>query len=116
MNPVGIFGGTFDPIHYGHLLLAESCREQGKLDQVIFMPAAVPPHKVGIEQSSPEHRLEMLHLAVGGLDHAEVLTLEIDHALKESGPSFTVETLSRLRDGLGRAGSNSWAQPESPPA
>ena len=42
---LGIFGGTFDPVHYGHLLLAECCREQCRLDQVWFLPAAVPPHK-----------------------------------------------------------------------
>ena len=68
---LGIFGGTFDPVHYGHLLLAESCREQLRLDQVWFLPAAVPPHKQERDAGArPSQRVEMLELAIGG--HAGV--------------------------------------------
>jgi nicotinate-nucleotide adenylyltransferase len=63
---LGIFGGTFDPVHYGHLLLAESCREQCRLDAVWFMPAAAPPHKLGRTVSDAATRIELLQLAIGG--------------------------------------------------
>ena len=63
---LGILGGTFDPVHYGHLLLAEAAREQCRLDQVWFLPAAIPPHKQGHELSPVEQRIEMLELAVAG--------------------------------------------------
>lgn len=89
---LGIFGGSFDPIHYGHLLLAETCREQNCLDQVIFMPAAVPPHKIRT-MTPPEARIEMLELALGGHPAMHVSTLEVERG----GVSYTVETLTRLR-------------------
>jgi nicotinate-nucleotide adenylyltransferase len=89
---VGIFGGSFDPVHYGHLLLAESCREQCDLDCVWFMPAAVPPHKRNRDLSSAKHRVEMLELAVAGNESFHVSTLEIDRG----GVSYTVDTLAVL--------------------
>ncbi len=63
---IGIFGGSFDPVHFGHLLLAECCREQGRLDAVRFVPAAVPPHKRQRELTPAQNRIEMLELAIGG--------------------------------------------------
>ena len=60
---IGIYGGTFDPVHYGHLILAESCREQCRLDAVWFVPAAIPPHKQNHTLSAPADRIEMLKLA-----------------------------------------------------
>ena len=63
---IGIFGGSFDSVHFGHLLLAECCREQGHLDAVGFVPAAVPPHKQQRELTPAESRIEMLELAFGG--------------------------------------------------
>ena len=63
---LGIYGGTFDPVHYGHLLLAESCREQLKLDAVWFVPAYVSPHKQGRDIVDANTRVEMLQLAIGG--------------------------------------------------
>lgn len=91
---LGIFGGSFDPVHYGHLLLAECCREQCSLDRIRFIPAAVSPHKIGAEPVSAEERVEMLKLAIGGHEHFEVSTSEIDRG----GVSYTVETMATLRE------------------
>ena len=63
---LGLYGGSFDPVHYGHLLLAECCREQCRLDAVWFVPAAVPPHKQNRTLSPAGERIEMLKLAIGG--------------------------------------------------
>lgn len=90
---IGVFGGSFDPVHIGHLIAAECCREQAGLDRVIFMPAAVPPHKQDRRLTAAEDRVQMLRLAAGGHDAFEVSTLEIDRG----GVSFTVDTLSLLR-------------------
>ncbi len=89
---LGIFGGSFDPVHFGHLLLAETCREQCRLDRVLFMPAAVPPHK-SRPMTPAAIRAEMLQLAVGGHPGMQVSTLEIDRG----GVSYTVDTLASLR-------------------
>jgi nicotinate-nucleotide adenylyltransferase len=90
---LGIFGGTFDPIHYGHLLLAECCREQLGLDRVWFLPAAVPPHKQQRELAPGALRVEMIELAIGGHEAFEVCRHEIDRG----GINYTVETLAHLR-------------------
>jgi nicotinate-nucleotide adenylyltransferase len=89
---VGVFGGTFDPIHYGHLLLAETCREQCALEQVWFLPANVPPHKQTLPLTSVHHRLEMLRLAVAG--HAAFVVSELE--IRRGGVSYTVDTLSSI--------------------
>ena len=89
---LGVFGGSFDPVHYGHLLLAESCREQCRLDQVWFLPAAVPPHKRDRELSPGSQRVEMLRLAVAGHEYFQVATLELDRG----GISYTVDTLREI--------------------
>ena len=90
---LGIFGGTFDPVHYGHLLLAECCREQLSLDEVWFVPAAVPPHKQGRELTPGSQRAEMLELAIGGHTALRVCRYEIDRG----GVSYTVDTLAHVR-------------------
>ena len=72
---IGVFGGSFDPVHFGHLIAAECCREQAGLDRVLFMPAAVPPHKQDRKLSPAADRVEMLRLAVGGHDAFAVSTL-----------------------------------------
>lgn len=90
---IGIFGGSFDPVHMGHLLAAESCREQARLDRVLFVPAAVPPHKQDRLLARAEQRIDMLRLAIGGHDGFAVSTDEIDRG----GVSYTVETLGRIR-------------------
>ncbi len=90
---VGIFGGTFDPVHFGHLLLAEQGREQGRLDEVWFVPAAHPPHKDEPTLTRFEQRVEMLALALAGN-----AAFRIDELEKERpGPSYTVDTLAELR-------------------
>ena len=86
---LGVFGGTFDPIHFGHLLLAERCREECRLDEVAFLPAGVPPHKQGQVLTSGVARSEMLELAIAGQPRFRVDRRE----LSKVTPSFTVETL-----------------------
>jgi len=89
---LGIFGGTFDPVHYGHLLLAESCREQLRLDEVWFLPAAVPPHKQDGELTSGAARIEMLELAISGHEAFRVSTYEV----QRGGVNFTVDSLAHF--------------------
>jgi nicotinate-nucleotide adenylyltransferase len=90
---IGIFGGTFDPVHFGHLLLAESCREQLRLDEVWFVPAAIPPHKREQHVTTPAARVEMLKLAIGGNEAFRVSEIE----LAREGVSYTVDTLTEIR-------------------
>jgi nicotinate-nucleotide adenylyltransferase len=88
-----IFGGSFDPVHYGHLLMAETAREQLSLDRLLFMPAAIAPHKKQRPQAADKHRVEMLNLALAGHPQLLVSTLEIDR----QGVSYTVDTLRAMR-------------------
>lgn len=89
---IGVLGGTFDPVHYGHLLVAETCREQLGLNEVRFIPAAVPPHKLEERITDGHARADMLKLAVSGYPEFIVDRRE----LKRTGPSFTVDTLTEL--------------------
>ncbi len=89
---LGLLGGTFDPVHYGHLLLAESCREQCRLDAVWFLPSALPPHKQVSDLTPVEVRIEMLELALAGHGDFAVCGLEAERG----GVSYTVDTLERL--------------------
>lgn len=89
----GILGGTFDPIHLGHLLLAEECREILALDKVLFVPAGQPWLKAGQPLTAAVHRLRMVELATADNHHFEVLRWEVERP----GPSYTVDTLERLR-------------------
>lgn len=91
---LGIYGGSFDPVHFGHLLLAESCRETCRLDRVWFIPAAVSPHKRNVPPADSKHRVEMLRLAVAGHEAFEVSLIEIERG----GVSFTVETVARVAE------------------
>lgn len=90
---IGVFGGTFDPVHVGHLILAEQCREQACLDQVWFVPSARPPHKPDPTRTPFERRVEMLALAIAGHPAFRVEEMEKDRP----GPSFTADTLEELR-------------------
>ncbi len=90
---LGILGGTFDPPHLGHLVVAQELHGQLGLDRLLLIPAAVPPHKCARGVSAPEARLEMLRAAVSGDDRFEVSEIE----LGRSGPSYTVDTLRELR-------------------
>lgn len=89
---IGIFGGSFDPVHLGHLIAAETAREQASLDRVLLIPAARPPHKLDRTLASAEDRTAMLTLATGGHPAFEVSSLE----LERGGISYTVETLREL--------------------
>jgi nicotinate-nucleotide adenylyltransferase len=89
---LGLFGGSFDPVHYGHLLLAESAREQLALDQVWLIPAAVSPFKIGREQAPAKARLEMLELAIAGNEALVASPIEIERG----GVSYTVDTLAAI--------------------
>lgn len=89
---LGLFGGTFDPVHLAHLILAESCREQCQLDAVWFLPAGDPPHK-GAKTITPGNaRVEMLDFAIAGHPSFHVSRME----LERDGKSYTFQTLERL--------------------
>ena len=117
---VGVFGGTFDPIHHGHLALAEEAREALGLASVMFVPAATPPHKPGRRIAPAEDRLAMVEAAIAGNPGFGCARLEIDRP----GPSYTVDTLEGLHDSHDAehlwlilssealAGLPSWREPE----
>lgn len=94
--PIGIFGGTFDPIHYGHLRLAEELAERLALAEVRLVPARVPPHR-GTPKVTSAHRLEMVQLACAGNPRFRV----DDRECRRQGASYTVDTLLELRTELG---------------
>lgn len=94
MRNIGIMGGTFDPIHYGHLVAAEGARYHYHLDKVIFIPAARPPHKAAQIISDPRSRLAMTALAVASNPYFEVSALEINRP----GPSYTIDTVREVAE------------------
>ena len=89
---LGILGGTFNPVHYGHLAAAEEVRDRLRLDRVLFLPSFLPPHKHDEEIPSAVRRLEMVRLAVAGNPHFVVSDLEV----KRGGLSYTIETVESL--------------------
>ena len=94
MSKVGVLGGTFDPLHYGHLRAAEVARDALTLDRVLFVPASNPPHKLGIRVTDANARAEMIDLALAGEKDFDISRLE----LERGGPSYTIETLDALQD------------------
>lgn len=94
MTRLGVFGGTFDPPHVGHLALAEWAREALDLDRVVFVPAGSPPHKRRADLSSAADRVALVRAAVRGHDAFEVSTVET----RRRGPSYTADTLRQLRE------------------
>ncbi len=90
---IGLFGGSFDPIHFGHLILAEQCREQTQLDQVWFVPSATSPLKQHSPMGSNRQRLEMVQIAIAGHDGFQANEIELDRG----GISYTVDTFRGLR-------------------
>jgi len=90
---IGILGGTFDPVHAGHLYLAKKVCQKLKLSRIIFIPTYIPPHKKGIKVTQAGHRYNMLRLAIAGYGKFKISDMEI----KRKGKSYSVETLRRLR-------------------
>ncbi len=90
---IGILGGTFNPVHIGHLILAEEAREKLGLDKIIFIPTALPPHKDNLNIAPADSRLKMLKLAIKGNRYFAVSDIEI----KRRGRSFTIDTLKELK-------------------
>jgi len=90
---IGIFGGTFNPIHFGHLVLAEQAYEKLNLDRVIFIPSYYPPHKKVHDIISATHRYNMVNLAIQGNPRFEISDIEI----KRKGRSFLIDTIRQLK-------------------
>ena len=90
---IAVFGGTFDPIHIGHLIIAEQAYNHCELDSIIFMPAGIPPHKDENNVSGKNYRLEMVKLATADNDHFDYSQLE----LVKEGDSYTVNTLQEMQ-------------------
>jgi len=96
---IGVFGGTFNPIHFGHLRSAEEVREEQHLDRVLFVPSNTPPHKGRAELAPAEHRFAMVRRAIAGNPAFRASRIEIDRP----GRSFSVETLQALQQRHRRA-------------
>ncbi len=96
---IGIMGGTFDPIHYGHLIGAEEARFRFGLEKVIFMPCGQPPHKKDYPVTPARHRLAMVLLATASNPYFQVSTEEIERP----GPSYTIDTIRSYRERFGEA-------------
>ena len=92
MRAIGIMGGTFDPIHWGHLILAEQAAERFGLAKVVFVTAGEPPHKTGEPVTDAAHRYEMTRLAIEDNERFECSTIEMNRP----GPSYTVDTVRQL--------------------
>ncbi|MFP4249712.1 MAG: nicotinate-nucleotide adenylyltransferase [Armatimonadota bacterium] len=101
---LAVMGGTFDPIHYAHLLIAEDVRRRFELPQILFMPSGNPPHKKDYEVTSAEDRYIMAVLATSGNQSFAVSRLE----LERSGPSYTIDTIRQLKAKIGAEAQISW--------
>ena len=91
---IGLYGGTFDPIHHGHLILARTALEELKLDRVVFIPAAISPHKLDITSTPAAIRWEMIQASIAN----ETGFVADDLELHRAGPSFTYETVANYRE------------------
>jgi len=97
MRRVGVLGGTFDPPHIGHLILAEEAWWQLGLDRVLLVPAGDPPHKRGAPLSAATHRVRMVELAIADNPHFELSRVDVDRP----GPHYTIDMIHLLRRQLG---------------
>ena len=95
---IGILGGTFDPIHNGHIYLAKKVLKGLSLDKIIFIPTYLPPHKKNKRITPARHRYNMVRLAIGGNNRFHISDIE----LKRKGRSYSIETLSKLRKRYGK--------------
>jgi nicotinate-nucleotide adenylyltransferase len=96
---IGIFGGTFNPIHFGHLRAAEEVREAEGLDEIRLVPAALPPHKESAGLVAAAHRLRMVELSIAGVPGFRVSSIE----LERPGPSYSIDTLRAVAAEVGPA-------------
>jgi nicotinate-nucleotide adenylyltransferase len=96
MSNIGVMGGTFDPVHLGHIAIAEEARRLCNTSEVVFVPAGHPYFKSMAHISAAEHRIRMLHLALAPTPYFKVSLIEI----QRPGPTYTVETLLRLKETL----------------
>ena len=94
---LGVFGGTFDPIHHGHLVAAEEVRARLNLHRVLFVPAGLPPHKLDLDISPTRHRIAMLQLAIASNPGFALSRVDVDR----HGPCYTVDTLALLHEEYG---------------
>ncbi|MFV9510978.1 nicotinate-nucleotide adenylyltransferase [Tepidibacillus sp. LV47] len=92
MKKVGILGGTFDPLHIGHFIMADQSLFYGGLDEIWFMPAHIPPHKLGRKITPVHHRIEMVKRAIENEPQFRLCTIE----LERDGPSYTLDTVKEL--------------------
>ena len=100
---IGILGGTFNPVHYGHLVLASEVKDRLKLDKVIFVPAGKAPHKK-VKGATPDERYEMTCLAIKGNSSFEVSPIEIEKSKIVDRPTFTLETIREFIKIYGKRG------------
>ena len=96
---LGIFGGTFDPVHHGHLILARDALEQARLDAVLFIPCAQSPHKSGRPRTTDAQRVAMLQLALKGETRFWLCRCELDRA----APSYAIDTAGEISEAFPRA-------------
>ncbi|UCG17217.1 MAG: nicotinate (nicotinamide) nucleotide adenylyltransferase [Phycisphaerales bacterium] len=99
-----LFGGSFDPVHFGHLIIARSVAEQLELDRVILLPAVTPPHKDAADLTAPAHREAMVRLAIEGEPGFDVS----DYDLTRTGPAYTVQTVAHFRRQFGLGAALCW--------
>ena len=97
MQRIGIMGGTFNPIHKGHIAIAEAAKKSYKLDRIIFVPSGNPPHKTQEYLAPKEHRFRMVKLAIAGKKNYRISRIEIDR----SGYSYAIDTFKKLKKGYG---------------
>lgn len=94
---IGVLGGTFDPIHKGHLIVAEEAKVRLNLAEILFVPAGLPWLRMNSSILAAEHRVQMVRLAIGDKPYFKLSTMEIER----TGPSYTVDTIAELRGQLG---------------
>ena len=93
MSRIGIYGGTFDPVHHGHLITAQSVRELRNLDKIIFIPSFISPHKEEFKISDAVHRINMLKIAIKNIDYFDWSDFEISR----ENVSYTIDTLHEMK-------------------